>query len=85
MLVQLRDFPEDLAEKLKSFTWRNTASGACLDALKNYPGLRDQLVEQREEIARLRRIIDRQAQVLESARSAAMHLVEATGQGDMFT
>ena len=84
MLVQLRDFPDDLAEKLKSYTWRNTASGACLEALLRYPGLLDRVNDMDLEIDRLRRIVARQQQVLDQARDAAALLVEACGQGDLF-
>lgn len=72
-------------QELIEFTTERVASKAFHAAAVMAPQLAEDLLEANKEIARLRRIIERQAQVLESARSAAMHLVEAAGQGDMFS
>ena len=78
------DASDETTQKLMAFTNTRVASKAFYFAAALAPELADDLREAHEEIARLRRVIERQAQVLESARSAAMHLVEAAGQGDLF-
>jgi TolA-binding protein len=75
---------DEQALQLMRHTRQQVSSKAFFRAALEAPQLAQELRDAHEEIARLRRIVDRQAQVLESARSAAMHLVEAAGQGDMF-
>lgn len=83
MLVKFQ--AEDaLAEAVMQHTGQRVASKAFYIAAVSAPGLVVDLVDARQEIARLRRIIDRQQQVLEGARSAASLLLEVAGQGDLF-
>ncbi|HSX88582.1 MAG TPA: hypothetical protein VLG17_11355 [Pseudomonas sp.] len=72
------------ADLLMQHTGQRVASKAFLLASLSAPGLAVELQDARQEIARLRRIIDRQQQVLEGARSAASLLLEVAGQGDLF-
>lgn len=72
------------ADLLMQHTSQRVASKAFMFAALSAPGLAVELRDSRQEVARLRRIIERQQQVLESARSAAALLVEAAGQGDLF-
>ena len=72
------------AALLMQHTGQRAASKAFMLAALSAPGLVVELHDSRQEIARLRRIIARQQQVLESAREAAALLVEAAGQGDLF-
>ena len=72
------------ADMLMQHTGQRVASKAFMLSALAAPGLAIELNDARQEIARLRRIIARQQQVLESARSAAALLVEAAGQGDLF-
>lgn len=72
------------ADLLMHHTGQRVASKAFMLAALSAPGLAVELNDSRQEIARLRRIIQRQQQVLESAREAAALLVEAAGQGDLF-
>ncbi|WNF48800.1 hypothetical protein RHP75_10425 [Pseudomonas sp. SG20056] len=72
------------ADMLMQHTGQRVASKAFMLSALASPGLAIELNDARQEIARLRRIIARQQQVLESARSAASLLVEAAGQGDLF-
>lgn len=77
----VEDAQADQVKKLTRFTVASKAYEAAAHAAIS---LTVDLADARSEIARLRRIIDRQQQVLESARSAAALLVEAAGQGDLF-
>lgn len=77
----VEDSQADQVKKLTRFTVASKAYEAAAHAAIS---LTVDLADARSEISRLRRIIDRQQQVLESARSAAALLVEAAGQGDLF-
>ncbi|WP_143485931.1 hypothetical protein [Pseudomonas sp. PA15(2017)] len=64
-------------------TQRKTASAAVLQACRNYRGYVQQNNALRDEIKALRLALESQRHTMEQARMAAMHLVEACGQGDM--
>lgn len=72
------------ADQVKKLTRHTVASKAYENAAHAAIALTVDLSDARAEIARLRRIIDRQQQVLEGARSAAALLLEVAGQGDLF-
>jgi hypothetical protein len=84
MLLTIRDVPEDLVQRAKVVTGKGTGSQAFIAGIELMFRLYCTVDEQRDEIERLRRIVDRQQQVLDSARDAAALLVEAAGQGDLF-
>ena len=75
---------DDQAALVKLLTRNVVASKAYEAAAHSALALTVDLADARQEIARLRRIIERQQQVLEGARSAAALLVEVAGQGDLF-
>jgi hypothetical protein len=72
------------ADRVKRLTGHIVASKAYENAAHAAIALTVDLSDARAEIARLRRIIERQQQVLEGARQAASLLVEVAGQGDLF-
>lgn len=72
------------ADLLMQYTGQRVASKAFLLSALSAPGLAVDLQCSRDEVARLRRIIARQQQVLDGARDAAALLVEASAQGDLF-
>lgn len=84
MLLTIRDVSEDLVQRAKVVTGKGTGSQAFIAGIELMLRLYCTVDEQRDEIERLRRIVDRQQQVLDSARDAAALLVEAAGQGDLF-
>lgn len=84
MMLTIRDVPDGLVNKAKVATGKGTGSQAFIAAVQRMLDLREQVVEQRDEIERLRRIVARQQQVLDQARDAAALLVEACAQGDLF-
>lgn len=84
MMLTIRDIPDGLVDRAKSATGKGTGSQAFIAGIQLMLNLRNQVVEDREEIERLRRIVARQQQVLDQARDAAALLVEACAQGDLF-
>lgn len=85
MNILIRDeFPDQLAEDLKRHFGIKTASQAVLRACMNFLPHVEKVKRLEAEVLQLRESLDRQAQVLEGARSAAALLLEKTGQKEMF-
>lgn len=84
MMLTIRDIPHGLVNEAKAATGKGTGSQAFIAGIQQMLQLRERVVEQRDEIARLRNIVARQQQVLDQARDSAALLVEACAQGDLF-
>lgn len=83
MMLTIRDIPDGLVYQAKAATGKGTGSQAFIAGVQLMLRQADQLQDLRDENARLKDLVRAQAQTIERARSAAMHLVEATGQGDL--
>jgi TolA-binding protein len=83
MLLTIRDVPDDLVEQAKSITGKGTGSQAFIAGIQLMIDQRKRIDWLDGEVRRLSELSRVQAQTIERARSAAMHLVEATGQGDL--
>lgn len=75
---------DELAAKMFAFTGERVASKAFADAARQALRLDADLRHARAEIAELKQQAQVYRQTLSSAREAAIRLVEAAGQGDMF-
>lgn len=83
MLLTIRDVSDDLVEQAKSITGKGTGSQAFIAGVQLMIDQRKRIQWLEGEVKRLSELSSVQAQTIERARSAAMHLVEATGQGDL--
>jgi len=83
MLIKF-DADEQLADRLKAQYGQRVASKAFAQAAADALDLHAQLKHARYELDRRDEEIRVLRQTLEGARSAAAHLLEACGQGDMF-
>lgn len=83
MLVKITDFPDQLAEDLKSVTGQATASKAVLHAATKYSALLTDFNFQSLDVANLEQEVVRLRSIIEGARSAAALLLDRTAQGDL--
>lgn len=83
MLVQLRDFPDDLADRLKSATHHRTASGAVQHACYDFLSQRTRIASLETKVAALEERLRVQQQVIERARDSAAALLDHVAQGDL--
>jgi hypothetical protein len=83
MLLTIRDVSDDLVEQAKSITGKGTGSQAFIAGIQLMIDQRKRIEWLDGEVRRLSELSRVQAQTIERARSAAMHLVEATCQGDL--
>lgn len=83
MLIQLRDFPDGEAARLKLITQQRTASKAVERALSDYVQLRIRNRELKERIQALEEQIKVRDQVIERARESAAALLDHVAQTDM--
>ncbi|AOE85626.1 hypothetical protein [Pseudomonas sp. TCU-HL1] len=83
MLIKIPDADDAFVEKLKRQTGSSTGSKAYAKAAAEYDFLVKTVEWQKREIARLEELVAVRDQTLKGARSAAILLLEATGQGDL--
>lgn len=83
MLVKITDFPDDVAEKLKSLTGQATASKAVYQAACEYSTHLVLIESDALMIQSLRSEVARLSSIIEGARSSAALLLEKTAQGDL--
>lgn len=83
MLLTIRDVSDDLVEQAKSITGKGTGSQAFIAGIQLMIDQRKRIEWLQGEVRRLSELNRVQGQTIERARSAAMDLVEATGQGDL--
>lgn len=78
MLIKITDFNDDLAERLKTFTQKNTASSAVRSAATKYMEACERNISLASDVGDLRLEIRRLNLIIENARSSAAVLVEKT-------
>lgn len=84
MLIKIPDADDAFVEKLKRHTGQSTGSKAYAKAASEYNFLMKTVEWQKGEIARLEQLLAVRDQTIQGAREAAIRLLEATGQGDLF-
>lgn len=84
MLIKIPDADDAFVEKLKRYTGTSTGSKAYAKAAAEYNFLMKTVEWQKGEIARLEQLLAVRDQTIQGAREAAIRLLEATGQGDLF-
>ncbi|MDU9400773.1 hypothetical protein [Pseudomonas sp. zfem003] len=84
MLIKIPDADDAFVEKLKRHTGQSTGSKAYAKAAAEYNFLMKTVEWQKGEIARLEQLLAVRDQTIQGAREAAIRLLEATGQGDLF-
>lgn len=85
MHLIIRDFPDDLADALKTHFQTKAASKAVTDAAKGFIAQADQITRLRARVAELETAVRVQRDVIEGARAAASVLLDHTAQGDLLT
>lgn len=84
MLLKIIDFPDQLADDLKSVTGQATASKAVLHAASKYSALLTDFNFQSLDVEKLEQEVVRLRTIIEGARSAAALLLDHTAQEDLF-
>lgn len=84
MLIKF-DADQTLVDQLKTFTGQAVGSKAFHLAACDALELSDQVRELRRQLEAARETIRVQRQTIDCARSAAIQLIWATGQGDLIT
>lgn len=85
MLLKISDFPDALADQLKSAFGTATASKAVLAAARRHLCLVASLDDATQHIEACELEIRRLRSIIEGARSAAALLLERTGQTDLLS
>ncbi len=85
MHLIIRDFPDDLADKLRAQFQTKAASKAVIDAAKGFAAQAEQITRLRARVAELETAVRVQRQVIEGARVSASALLDHVAQGDLLT
>lgn len=85
MHLIIRDFPDDLADALKTHFQTKAASKAVTDAAKGFAAQAEQITRLRARVVELETAVRVQRQVIDGARVSASALLDHVAQGDLLT
>ncbi|GLX91898.1 hypothetical protein Pfra02_44660 [Pseudomonas fragi] len=85
MHLIIRDFPDDLAEELRTQFQTSAASKAVTEAAKGFVAQTAQVARLQARVAELEMAVRVQRQVIEGARVSASALLDHVAQGDLLT